>query len=448
MLEFLIAIPASLLLMGTGALVEAGRRHMQGWRDAVTSGGLRVVRHTRPLAFPSKLEAEDGALRLRIESYFRRKEIGTRIVITVPGPPGFQGLRIRRESVYRPTSREIEVGDQGFDRVFSIEGPSRLAAVLLDRETRGLLTSLAERGVRMAVVNGEIVAEMIDASVPVLLPELLGLARRLSEPADVARRLADNAREDPQDGVRLLGVSLLARDFAEDPKTVETLRQACSDPSPKVRLQAAQGLGDEGLDVLRDLAEGLANDEVSARAVSILGGRLPFERARDLLSSALHRRFLRTARACLESLVKGGHPVAVEVLTRVLAREQGELAAAAALALGETGSPEAEPPLIRALRGRKADVATAAAKALGRVGSALAVPPLKEAAEDPSWDAEMRRAARQSVAEIQSRLPGATPGQLSLAGDEAGQLSLAEAEAGQLSLADSGEPRRPGRISG
>lgn len=448
MIELLIAIPVSLALMGTGIAVEASRRHMQGWCDAATAGGLRVVRHTRPLVYRSKLEAEaeDGTLRLRIEDYYRRREVGTRVMISVPGPPGFQGLRIRGESFYRPTSREIEIGDPGFDRVFSIEGPRRLAAVLLDRETRERLTSLAQRGLRVGVVNGEIVVEMVDASVPILLPELLGLARRLAEPVDVARRLADNAREDSQPGVRLLGVSLLARDFAGDPQTVETLRQACLDQSPQVRLQAARGLGDEGLDVLRDLAEGLAHDDVSAQAVSALGRRLPFERARDLLSTALHRRFLKTARACLVSLVEGGHPVAVDVLTRVLTHEQGELAAAAALALGETGSPEAEPPLIRALRSGRTDLRAAAAKALGRVGSALAVPPLKEAAENLSWDPELRQAARQSVAEIQSRLPGATPGQLSLAGDEAGQLSLAEAEAGQLSLSE--EPQRPERISG
>ena len=34
------------------------------------------------------------------------------------------------------------------------------------------------------------------------------------------------------------------------------------------------------------------------------------------------------------------------------------------------------------------------------------------------------------------RLPGASPGQLSLASTEAGQLSLAPTEAGQLSLAE------------
>ena len=49
-------------------------------------------------------------------------------------------------------------------------------------------------------------------------------------------------------------------------------------------------------------------------------------------------------------------------------------------------------------------------------------------------DLELRRAARQAIAEIQSRAEDASPGQLSLAGTEAGQLSLAHDPAGQLSL--------------
>jgi hypothetical protein len=61
----------------------------------------------------------------------------------------------------------------------------------------------------------------------------------------------------------------------------------------------------------------------------------------------------------------------------------------------------------------------AAAETLGRVGSAAT-----------------RQAARRAIAEIQSRLHGALPGQLSLAGEEAGQLSLASDPAGQLSLGE------------
>jgi hypothetical protein len=59
--------------------------------------------------------------------------------------------------------------------------------------------------------------------------------------------------------------------------------------------------------------------------------------------------------------------------------------------------------------------------------------PLKEI-ETQYRDDATRRAARQAVASIQSRLPGASPGQLSLASADAGALSLAEDETGRLSL--------------
>jgi len=46
---------------------------------------------------------------------------------------------------------------------------------------------------------------------------------------------------------------------------------------------------------------------------------------------------------------------------------------------------------------------------------------------------------RQAIAEIQSRLPGASPGQVSLAEGETGQLSLADDSAGRVSIADRGD---------
>lgn len=71
------------------------------------------------------------------------------------------------------------------------------------------------------------------------------------------------------------------------------------------------------------------------------------------------------------------------------------------------------------------------------LGTVAAVPALQEAAEG-SWLAlGLRRTARQAIAEIQSRLVTAAPGQLSLAGADAetGRLSLATADARQLTLA-------------
>jgi HEAT repeat protein len=116
-----------------------------------------------------------------------------------------------------------------------------------------------------------------------------------------------------------------------------------------------------------------------------------------------------------------------------MSMEKGDLAVAAAEALGATGSPAAEAPLLAALERDIPDLRVAAARALGRVGTAAAVVPLKDA-EGRAGDSAFSRAARQAIAEIQARLPGASPGQLSIASGESGTLSLVDDERGRLSL--------------
>jgi HEAT repeat protein len=231
-------------------------------------------------------------------------------------------------------------------------------------------------------------------------------------------------------------------ELPDNPVTAEALHKACSDPSPTIRLLAAREVGAEARSILLELAENLEDDAVSAEAVSVLGRELPFERATAILDRALSWRRLQTAHVCLEAIGRSGAAAAVGVLTKVLEQEYGELAPMAAWALGATGSPAAEPLLILALQSEQGDLRVAAAKALGGVGSVAAVLPLKEMAER-ILVGEPRRAARQAIAEIQSRLQGASPGQLSLAGAEAGQLSLAQDPAGQLSL----PPGEAGQLS-
>ena len=404
------------------------RRSLQVWEDAAASSGLRLlVTSRRPLA----IQAREGPLEVRIE---KSPVIGARVVIVVPGPPGFSAVRIRREMNQSLWKSEIEVGDEAFDSTFFIEGPPPLVCALLDGEARSLLTRVNAKG-RLEIVGGRLQADMSDRQVREVLALLLALGRRFAQPLDLERRLAANARGDPEAGVRLRSLLVLVHERPAHPATVEALHTACSDPSPEIRLRAAQELRAEGHNALIELAEGAVDDTWSAQAVSILGRALPFDRANVILTHALRRRRILTARACLESLGRRGGAEAVEILAQVMAREQGELAPAAALALGKTGSTAAEPPLILALQHEHADARTAAASALGLVGTAAAVQPLKEANERSLLHHELRRAARQAIAAIQLRLPGASPGQLSLAGIEAGQLSLAPAEAGQLSLA-------------
>lgn len=434
--------PVTPALIGSGVLLSGFLYkywRLLHWQRIVTSCGLSVVKVSSPFALRKTIEARRGTLAVRIKGALHDKG-GARVVITIPGPPGFSGLRLRNEH-YKPLgAREIEVGDKSFDRLFYIEGPMRLALPLFNEKARRLLitagTEILSFGKPLEIRGGELRVDTVDRDLATVLPLLLDIGEQLAQPMDVAQRLAENATLDPEAGVRSTNLLLLARGYSGEPGTLEVLRSASSDPSPEVRLRAARELGAEGRDVLLELAENPADDALSAQAISILGPELPFERAKAILVHALRRRRHQTARACVESLGRSGDAMAVGVLAKVMTREKGELATAAALALRTAGSPAAEGALIQTLLRDQKDLQVAAASALGPLGSPAAVLPLKELAERFEGDPEITRATRQAIAEIQSRLPGASPGQLSLAGAEVGQLTLAPGEAGQLSLSE------------
>jgi HEAT repeat protein len=303
---------------------------------------------------------------------------------------------------------------------------------LLDAATRYLVVRVRAQA-SLELSSGMLRSMVSEQSLPDVLVLLLNIGHRFGQ-VDVPRRLAENATRDPEPGVRLQNLLLLIRELPGEPETVAALRAACSDPSPDIRLRAAKELGAEGRGILLELAEDVDHDEVSAEAVSVLDRELPFERVTAILDRALSRRRPRTVRACLEALGNSGD-AAVEVLAKVLEQDHGELAPVAARALGATGSPAAEPPLIQALERDPTDLRVAAAEALGRVGSVAAVLPLQGVAERFRFYLDLRRAARQAIAEIQSRAQGASAGQLSLSGTEEGRLSLAQ-DGGELSLAD------------
>jgi HEAT repeat protein len=388
------------------------------------------------------LQGRAGPLSVRIMGNPAR----TQAVIVIPGPPDFTEVSIRHERYTPWKTQEIEIGSQSFDEMFFIGGPARLVFALLDAETRNLLIHASgEISNRIEIFGGQLVVEMADRQLSHLVPLLLRIGEWFTQPVDIEQRLVQNATRDPEAGVRLRNLLLLTREFSGDPETREVLRAACSDPSPEIRLRAGRALGAEGFPVLVKLTEDLEDDAVSAEAVSILGRELMSEpeRIQNILSRALDRGCHQTALACMNAMGRDGDASSVVVLAKVMEGEQEKLAVFAAQVLGTIGSPEAEGPLILALQREQAGLRVAAANALGRVGSTSAVLPLKEAAERFSRDPELSRATRQAIAEIQSRLPGASPGQLSLAGTDAGQLSLATDPAGQLSF----QPGEPGQLS-
>jgi len=406
------------------------RRRLQLWRSATAQHEMCEVESSGFWDWRAQLTARSGSIEVRITA---ARGKGSQVAVVIEGSEGFPGVRLRRQFL-KLWTREIEIGDEAFDSAFLVEGPERSVRALLNAAMRRQLLHASATLPSFEIESGRLRVEMSEEALPRTLPLLLDIGRQLAGPVDMERRLARNARRDPQSKVRLFNLLLLIRERPGAPDTMKALRIACSDGSPKVRVRAAIELGDEGRDVLLKLAEKSGDDDSCARAVSHLGSKLPFERVRDILSRSLRKGFLQTTRACLETL---GHrrAAAVGVLARVMAEETGELATAAAQALGTTGEAAAEPPLLEALQSEDSSLREAAATALGRMGSVAAVQPLKEAAERFWLDVSLRQATRQAIAEIQSRLDGASPGQLSLAAAEAGQLSLAQAEAGQLSLA-------------
>jgi plasmid stability protein len=432
-------LPAALALGGVlfyGYLFSRWR--LRSWQrmamQCAKQGHLHGVK-VYGWAWKWEIQGQAGPLKVKIASTRHNSQV----VIVIPGPPDFSEVSIRRESKTLWKTREIEIGSEAFDDTFFITGPVKLVYALLDAETRDQLLRVNRAftvpGSRLQIAGGELLAETVDDQIPLILPRLLNVGERFARPVDVERRLARNATHDPEAGVRLQNLLLLIRELPEDWRTLKVLRTARSDKSPEIRLRAGKALGPEGYPTLLQLAESLKNDDVSAEAVSVLGRELSFERTKTILFSALRHHHPQTVRACLETLGRGGDASAVGVLVEVMEHEQEESAAFAAQALGTVGSPAAEGPLILALQRDQANLRVAAANALGHVGSQAAVLPLKEAAERFPRDPELNLATRQAIAEIQSRLQGATPGQLSLAGAEVGQLSLAQGEAGQLSLA-------------
>jgi HEAT repeat protein len=432
------------------------QRRARAWRAAAGILGLKDLSEPTP----SSLAGRSGARRVCFEYAAAGNREGMRLVVT-----GDSGITLWPETgeskAWKALGRsEIQIGDPAFDdEVYLGGGRTGVLRAVLDVETRAALRELFKGRLQLPpelgsltvvvrILNGELRVQLRDEEYvgrPARLAEavkvLLKVAARLDRPPDVAARIAENTRREPEWRVRLENVSLLAEGFPHHAATRETLEAARGDARPEVRLAAALALGEDGPATLLEIASLRSWDEPCvARTFAFLEKHLSPENAEEILGHALRSRQLRTIRACLRSLAQAGGPTAIKALAAVLVVETGEVAAAAAEALGASGDPAAEAPLLETLARDTVDVRVVAAAALGRVGSAAAVLPLKELGA--RGDASERRAARQAIAEIKSRVHGASPGQLSLAEGDAGGLSLVgDDPAGRVSLAEEGEAK-------
>lgn len=475
----MMGVLVAALASSIGYLLSRLRGHERAkwWRLAAEAAGLTNIRMTEFFGIATSLTGAAGTLAVKVQTYHRGKyEHGTRMVIGGLRH-GAYALSIRPEGAAAAIEktfgeRELEVGDPAFDGAAYLQGSPALIRAIFDAETRRLVGALLQGRLRADGMAGSKTFDKLRVSVsddelrvdvrsspfdsteqwlPSILAQLVGVANRLARPDDLAVRIAANVRGEPLAAVRLANLRTLNAEFAGHAATREALHAALGDESADVRLHAASALGPAGLDTLLELTSARSPDHVAARAIGALGSGFPPERAGALLAEAREAGRPATALACVESLGASGGAAAVGVLVDALAAGDEALAASAARALGRIGDAAAEEALLAALERDAVTPRVAAAEALGRVGTPLAVVPLREASSSHLLDGNLRRAARQAIAEIQSRVSGASPGQLSLAGDQSGQLSLAEEDhrRGQVSLAlaaQSAQASQSGRL--
>jgi HEAT repeat protein len=452
---------------GVALALARGRGRIRKWMETAQKAGLTEVQKSGGLS-PS-VTGRLGRLRVRLESYRKRKLVaGTRIVIAGMGH-GYQGLGLRRGRFATALEmlmggKGIETGDKDFDQVVRVSGSIPLARALLDSPTRGRVRDLLDGRLRVAdgrpaLTRGRLSGDELRIDVPDRrslfsgdlfgrarpagrhLPEVLlaalALAQRLVVPPVIPARIIENLSSEPNQDVRLQCLLTLIQWCPKNPETRKVLLAATKQGSDEARLRAAIALGEEGHEALIALASREDVEEpYRLRAIAELGPRLSRETAEKILEGELAAPRTLSAMACVRALGRIGGEAVLPALIRALAVSHGELGAAAARALGATGLPAAEAPLLRALAVGDETVRLAAVEALGRAGTVASIPLLLEAAKQHPGEG-LKSASRQAIAEIQARLEGAETGQLSLAAGEAGHLSLSEERAsGKLSIAE------------
>jgi hypothetical protein len=383
-------------------------------RHPVPAGAFDWVRIAREAGVTHLVEGgrtfagRDGGLGVEVEMVTEEQAVVARIQVSGLAPE----IAIVRNGL---GGRDLLVGDPSFDADLAASSSNALVArALLDAATRDHLREAFAAGRVSSVGAGTLKASLtreigrsnrFDTET---FRALLDLAHRLEPVDDAEERLVRVAGADPQAVVRARAIATLVECAPGLGPTRAAVRGGLLDAAPIVRLWAARAGEDEGVSVLQALAtDPDGDDAIGAEAVAALGTRLPVGPACEAVVRAAGGRRLRTGEA------------AVEILAGL-------------------GGAAVERALVAALDASTSSFAEAAARALGRCGGVAVIPDLARA---EGRRGSICRAAREAIAAIQSRLTGASPGQVALADGDAGELSVVDATDGRVSLKANGGSR-------
>jgi hypothetical protein len=247
---FFAAVPAFWLLAAVAMGLHKGhlaRARLAFWREAASDAGLSRIEESG-----STRTGYSGKLLVRFTDLGEEEGSGTRVEIWGPGlAPGLTlGPEPARALIGSRSPREIEVGDDDFDREVSVQGPPAVALAVLDPRTRRVVRTLMSGrfevpGHRPFWVSGRLDEGVLRVTVPERAPGLrrlrdsreplqagsvyldgeyrlpgvlratLALAARLVVPKDLAGRLASNLANEPEPGVRRRTLLTLLREFQE-----------------------------------------------------------------------------------------------------------------------------------------------------------------------------------------------------------------------------------------
>jgi len=433
--------------LGRFAWTASGRRARvrRQLHDAARELGLRTTDsswlsgqidgfHVEAGPFGLRAHAE-----LRVESVSRR---GARIPL---------GLALRSVTIPERLrdQADVQTGDEPFDNALLLQGQTSEVLAVLDAPTRRIIDEALTANLRVA--DGVVCRQIARESLIHDVRRSVGLARRLTLSSEsIPDRLAQHAREDPLYSVRLRNLEALIGDYPNTSHARQALRALLKDVSPEVRLRAALEMKSRGYSTLaRLIPVREAGEEIAIKAFDVLVAHLPEKRLWPIVDSALRQPSPWLRERGLNQALKLGGVKAVTRLARLLADKEAEIAVQAAQAIERRGSASCEPALIKALSVEDLRLRSAAARALGRVGTAAAVIALREVIAGAGvflLEPDLARTVHDAIRKIQSRLPGAEAGQLSLArsADTGGEVSLAAAAGeGDVALADAPVPTTP-----
>lgn len=431
-------------------LIRWGIKQSELWKQALATVAQRLGLVYVDGGF-WKASAASGTVDnmvLKIDSYTvstgKSSQTYTRIVLD-GGRKIPHGLQLKSEGMMSSIKKafagsDLITGDELFDERVFLKGHDLDTISRLDGNTRQAALAVVS-GLKGTVGEGKI---RITKSGLVRDPDklesmargVIALARGLAGgQKDPAERLARNAREDSDAGIRLNNLRLLTASYPQHPATATTIEKALDDPDSSIRLHAALA-GSENVETLRDLAtsEGIpASDRARAlkHLVAAVGNQ-----AIDALREALSCHSVRVREAAIHGIGQVGDRTTQTLLIHLVEDPEPRIATALATALGFVEHPDVEQALLRLLEHDADDVKIATAASLGRVGSVKAVEPLLEYTKGLLLGGDLKDQARQAIESIQSRLGDADHGQLSLSpvGVASGGLSVEQAQ-GKLSQA-------------